>query len=168
MAKSDTSLMEIFRFSANLQFRHPNLDPEEISAGLSLKPKVMWKRGQERTSPDGTKLGGVYRLTYWSAVAKEGEDAELFKVLDSDLSHLEQRREFVNEFVSTGGTIDYFIGWFASERSGGLAIPPSLLRRLGDLQIFLSLDVYSWDGEETETSSPQPDGANDEPAPSET
>ena len=86
----------------------------------------------------------MYDYTYWSSQAKRGEDSELLEVIEADLQELEKRRPFLAEFCSSGGRIQYYVSWFASDRSGGETIPYHLLQRLAALRISLSLEVYSF------------------------
>ena len=145
--------MEIFRFSASIRMRHPSMDPEVITAALGIEPARAWRAGQDRVQKDGTKIGtGLYENSYWASHRKRGEDQELIEVLNSDLTLLEQKREFISEFLSTSGHITYYVSWFSSERSGGLELHWSLLKRLSDLQLNLSLDVYSAELEESAKS----------------
>ncbi|MBZ5727651.1 MAG: DUF4279 domain-containing protein [Acidobacteriia bacterium] len=136
--------MEIFRFSIHLRLTHPSADPDDISTALSMAPSRKWKAGEARTTPDGQPLAGIYAHTYWASEAKKGEDSELLAVMESGLDELEKRAPFLSNFVASGGRIEYYISWFASERSGGDAIPWRLLARLAALHINLSLDVYSY------------------------
>ena len=41
----------------------------------------------------------------------------------------------------TGGRIEFFIGWY-SDRNTGELFSSSLLKKLGELQIDLALDIY--------------------------
>jgi|GEM_PF-2834784 len=80
-------------------------------------------------------------------------------MLEVDIEELEKHRPFLTEFSSTGGWIQYYISWFASERSGGATIHYKLLERLAALQISLSFDIYSC-GQETQAGrEPRPDVA---------
>ena len=135
--------MEIFRFSTNLRLHHPTMSPDGISAQLAMVPKRAWQVGHPRETPTGLKLKGVYRDTYWSGFGRSGEDLQLLEIMDSDLSKLEDKKEFLGTFVATGGNVTYYVSWFASERSGGPSLSWSLLGKLAELKINLVLDVYS-------------------------
>jgi hypothetical protein len=136
-------LMEIFRFSARIRLYHPTMAPDVISSGLNKTASRQWKAGDIRRRPDGTEIGGTYKETYWCSEAAYGEDAELLQIMNADLDQLETVRQFVGEFVSTGGRIEYYISWFASDRSGGEILHYESLRRLALLGISIALDVYS-------------------------
>ena len=51
-------------------------------------------------------------------------------------------REFFKQQVSTRGIVELFIGWF-SESNSGETFDWRLCRKLADMRINLSFDVYS-------------------------
>lgn len=135
--------MEIFRFSTRIRLHHPTMAPDVIANALNSTASKQWKAGDIRRRPDGAEIGGTYKETYWCSEAAHGEDAELLQTINTDLDRLETVRQFVDEFVSTGGRIEYFISWFASDRSGGEILHHEFLRRLALLHVSIALDVYS-------------------------
>ena len=66
-------------------------------------------------------------------------------VLESDLDDLETRAAFLANLCASGGNIQYYVSWFASDRSGGVTISFRQLQRLAALQVSVALDVYSMD-----------------------
>jgi hypothetical protein len=135
--------LEIFRFSTRIRLHHPAMAPAVISSALNKTAGRQWKAGDVRRRPDGTEIGGTHKETYWCSEAAHGEDAQLLQIIDADLKQLETVRQFVEEFVSTGGRIEYYISWRASDRSGGEILHYEFLRRLASLRISIALDVYS-------------------------
>jgi len=126
------------------------MDPAEISRGLGASPSFSWKAGENRTTPTGQQLQGVNVSTYWCSEPLQGQDSELAAAIASDLSIREAHRRFLTDFCSTGGVIEYFIGWFANGLNVGETFDSELLKRLADLKIDLSFDVY---GDENHTPS---------------
>ncbi len=55
---------------------------------------------------------------------------------------LELHSDYLKHFAATGGQIEYFIGWFTTDVSGGDTLSWDLLARLSKLKISLALDVY--------------------------
>ncbi len=149
--------MEIFGFSTSVRFRHPSMETQSITSALERQPKNVWQVGQERKQKNGARIGsGIYDETYWTSCPRRGEDSELIEVLTSDLKWLEEKRDFINAFTSTGGRISYYISWFASARSGGTEFSPLLLARLANLRVGLALDVYSSEQENIATKVNDP------------
>jgi hypothetical protein len=87
-------------------------------------------------------MGGVHEDTYWSQRIISDESADIVSILEATTSSLEAHRSFLQDFVATGGEIEYFIGWFTTDISGGDTLSWELLERLAALRINLSLDVY--------------------------
>jgi len=63
---------------------------------------------------------------------------------------IETRRPFLIQFCSSGGTIEYFIGWFTNGLNTRETFGWELLRRLADLGISLSFDVYGKEDSRTQ------------------
>ena len=146
--------MNQFRSRISLRLRHPTMGPADISAALGMKPQFEWKVGEKRTTPNGEPLAGVNTVTYWCSEGIETEGLDLADTLRSRLAALEACGRFLKDFVSTGGTIDYFISWFTNGLNTGATLDWELLRRLSALQIDLDLDVYG-----AESPQKQPQGA---------
>src|SRR5260370_39223721 len=131
-----------FRFALSLRLRHPSIRSEEISRAIGLQPSIHWNAGEPRVSPDGTVLGGVRDQTYWSSRILHSESVDLTDALAASLSSLEPHKDFLLDFVATGAEIEYFIGWFTTDTSGGETLDWELLQRLAALHINVGLDVY--------------------------
>jgi hypothetical protein len=88
-------------------------------------------------------LGGVYPQTYWTSRLRKAEHSEqdLADALRELIHRLSPFRDFFESIRTTGGNIEFFIGWFFYHNSGAV-IEPELLARLAGLGIALSLDVY--------------------------
>lgn len=134
--------MNPFRYRYSLRLRHPDMAPEKISLALGMKPQFQWMAGERRTTPKGDRLEGVNAFTYWCSEGIEGRGFDLADSLSSHLTTLEAHRSFLSEFVSTGGSIDYFVAWFTDGLNTGVTLDWQLLKRLAALEIDLGLDVY--------------------------
>jgi hypothetical protein len=115
---------------------------EEISRAIGMQPKIHWNAGDPRVTPTGTALGGVREETCWTTRILHPESGDLVDAIAANLTSLEPHKDFLREFVTTGGEIEYFIGWFTTDTSGGETLDWELLQRLADLKISLGLDVY--------------------------
>jgi hypothetical protein len=133
--------MNRFKYSVSFRIQHPNIDPSEISANLSLTPDTSWMAGDRRKSPKGKLLEGNYKTTYWSYVLKHRPDMSLADCLETFTIDLELHKDFLTAIRLTGGRSEYFIGWFSGPHSGEL-LNHQLLSKLSHLQIDLALDIY--------------------------
>jgi hypothetical protein len=134
--------MNPFNYKITLRLRHPEMDPDEISAALKTQPRFKGMAGRPRRTPAGQSLDGIYRETYWSSEGTEGSGFNLADTLESLVQELENHKEFLAGFCATGGSLEYFIGWFTNGRNTGATFSWDLQRRLADLRIHLALDVY--------------------------
>lgn len=134
--------MNPFRYSISLRLRHPSMDPEKISTALGETPRFSWKAGERRRTPTGQSLEGLNDTTYWCSQSIDGKGFDLASTIGLNLESLESHRSFLTGFCSTGGEVEYFIGWYTDGRNTGETFNSDLLKRLADLGIDLAFDVY--------------------------
>lgn len=134
--------MNSFRYRISLRLRHPNMDPETVSAALGMRPEFQWMAGQKRFTPKGQPLEGVNAFTYWCSEGIEGPGSDLRESLITQLCSIEARMPFFSHFVSTGGSIEFYIAWFTNGLNSGATLDRELLKRLVALSIDVGLDVY--------------------------
>src|SRR5579872_6475287 len=129
------------RFTVSLRLRHPHISADAISKAFEIQPDRAWTVGEERTTPTGGSLGGIRDDTYWChRISIASPDYPSSKI-NASLHLLEKARAFLKDFVESGGTAEYFVGWFSGPMSGD-SLEAELLRRMGDLGVGIALDVY--------------------------
>src|SRR5690606_23154174 len=64
-AAADDYEEPVLCFSLNLRFFHPSMRAEELSQEFRLQPDIMWNVGEPCVAPNGVKLSGVRKSTYW-------------------------------------------------------------------------------------------------------
>jgi len=132
-----------YRYQISLRVRHPAMDPAGISAAFRLDPKRCWKAGDPRMTPVGTPLSGTWRESYWVTDVLDGDCPD--KTLAVALSELAERfsphRQFFQKIRAEGGRVEFFVGWYIDGNRGDI-FDVTLLGRLADLGINLSLDIY--------------------------
>ena len=131
--------------SLSLRMHHPTRDLAAVCIALGLLPKIAWTKGDERQSPKGTKLGGVRDGSYCIAEIGETSREPLSSKMEAALARLEPHREILEEVWSTGGRLDFSVGWFLDEHTGETLDWPLLLR-MSQLRIELQLNLYVPDG----------------------
>ena len=129
------------QYSVSFRIFHPAINPDDISAELSLIPSTQWKSGDDRRSPNGKRLPGRYKNTYWSYRLPLRVGVNLAKRLDEFSRMLTKHESFLKRLRSTGGRSEFFVGWFVKPNSGEI-FDRELLARLSRLQIDLAMDVY--------------------------
>lgn len=133
--------MNPFKFDVSFRIRHPDLDPKQICSTLGMDAKYKWKAGAQRKTPKGDLLEGVYTETYCSFEIEHNESIGLVELLRLSNQKLQPHKEFLELIRSTGGDLEYFIGWYSSGNSGE-EFTWDLITDLADLQIGLSFDFY--------------------------
>ncbi len=133
--------MHTFRFAVSLRVYSQVVVPSEICAQLGLEPKWKHEIGEPRVSPKGAPLGGVYDHSYCSFSLVRQDDEELHEMLDRIADDLLQHKDLFCLVRDEGGRVEFFIGWYSTGNTGD-TFSGTLLRKLGELQIDLALDVY--------------------------
>lgn len=133
--------MRLQTYKVSFRVRSPSMDPLEISDGLNMQPKWAHKVGAIRTTPKGKRLEGVYDETYCSFPIPHLDGEYLSDLLARTASELQGKSEVLDEVFRSGGSCEFYIGWFSSGNTGE-QLPSELLKQLGDLHIDLAIDVY--------------------------
>ena len=134
-----------YRYSVSLRIWHPTIDPAEITAALGLTPTAACRAGEPRNTPKGRPLKGNWRESYWTARLAEGNARkdDLPSTLTTTLETLLSNRAFFQRIRAEGGVTEFFIGWFMMKSMAGEILESTLLGRMAELGINLSLDLYS-------------------------
>ena len=133
--------MNEFRFKVSLRFFSQVVDPNEICEKLKMEPEWKHKIGDPRTTPKGITLDGFYDTSYCSFLITPRKNEELHDVIERIVTDLQKHESLFCRIREDGGCIEFFVGWFSTGNSGE-TFSSDLLRKLGKLQIDLSLDVY--------------------------
>ncbi len=129
------------RFSLSLRVRHDRMPAEQIVQGFGMPPKTSQSIGMPRVSFDGQPLRGIYKQSYVVfGIPREGEEL-LADTLARTLMNLSDRREFIETFRSTGGSLEFFVGMFI-DANKGFTVDVDLMAQLVSLGIDLDLDIY--------------------------
>jgi len=120
-------------FQVSLHVLHPTLDPDAVTGALYLGPWRIRQAGPPRKPP--------YDHAWWSHKFECNDVRDLVPFLETTLSSLEARRDFLRSITDTGGSIELFCG-IEMSTNWDEVFPAALCARLGELQIDLRLDAY--------------------------
>lgn len=134
--------MNLFKYWVSLRIRHPLMDPDYICSQLDMEAKIKWKVGNERKTPKGRSLIGKYEITYCVFDLEHSETMTLADFLRISNGKLYSHREFLKSIRESGGSLEYYIGWF-SKGDSGETFDFELLKQLVDLGIELSIEICS-------------------------
>lgn len=133
--------MQAYRIRITLRITHLSCSLQKISRALSPKSNGGWIAGEQRRTPTGRLLKGNRKFTYWYRELKLSQRNSLDKALSILVARFSKKREFFRNVRADGGSIEFFVGWFFKSNSGDV-LEHTLLEKLADLQIDLSLDIY--------------------------
>lgn len=132
--------MITYKCSVNVVVRHQSRRAEEIASALGWEPHNAWSAGDSRVTPAGTTLAGIRQDTM-CAFRFESDEERATSVVASKMKHLFSRRAYVNELVSSGGTIALNVG-LNGQFNSGLDLSPDTLHHLDELGILFSIECF--------------------------
>ena len=133
--------MGSYRFALSFRVSHPTADLAELPARLGLPASRCWKAGEPRRTPKGDLLAGTNEESYCTMLIPHSDETELPELLGSTLVLLSSQADLLQGLESSGGSFNFFVGWF-SERNSGDTLGWNLLRKMARLRISLDLDIY--------------------------
>ena len=125
----------------SLHLHHPTRNLSPVCAVLGVKPQHIWKMGDERQTPRGTKIGGTRDSSYCSVELADRSREPLSEKIEAALALLKPHRALLQELASTAGRITFYIGWFCDEHTGD-GLSWHILKEMSDLRIGLELNIY--------------------------
>lgn len=134
--------MSNFKFDLSFRIFHPSMDVGGIITKLNMKPAFSKNIGEQRKTPKGKLLSGIYDSSYVSFKLDEPNITVLSECIAYWNKYLLKYKEFLKEIYSSGGKLEYFIGWY-SEGNSGEVFEIDLMKELVDLGINIALDIYA-------------------------
>jgi hypothetical protein len=129
------------RAKLSLHIKHPTRDLSRVCNALGFKPRHIWKKGDERQTPRGNKIGGIREASYCSIDFGLPSREPIAKQIEANLVLLKRHRATLRKLSSSGGTISFYVGWFCDETTGEI-LSNELLWAMTDLRIALELNIY--------------------------
>jgi Domain of unknown function (DUF4279) len=129
---------DIDSVSVSLRVAAPDLDPSAITRRFGVEPTFSARRGDKRPSKTGTITQNV---GIWVLDLANSPEWELGDAIAAVLDRLPSDLTIWNE-IAESGEIDVFCGLHLEDWNRGVDLSASLLARLGERKISLSLDIY--------------------------
>ncbi|MBD3817264.1 MAG: DUF4279 domain-containing protein [Halothiobacillus sp.] len=129
-------------FSVSLRIWHPTLSTDDVVKQICMKPEVAHSVGEQRTSPSGEILEGLYRRTYCCFELTRKAAGVFTDALPSLLQTIKKHKNFLETLVLDGGRSELFVGVFA-EGATGFTLEPPVMMELSELSLELSVDIYN-------------------------
>jgi hypothetical protein len=134
---------------SNISIRlwHPTLPAIDIISELALQVKFSNSVGQKKKTPKGEQLEGIYQETYCCFLFRTKTTEHLHKEFAAGCEHLEARASFMDNFLRTGGRLEFYVSIFL-DGDRGFELDNLLLRRMDALGLGLSVELYRLRDEE--------------------
>jgi len=138
--------MSDYEFTISLRILHPTIEPSTITQTLGIEPQHSWKAGDQRRSPAGGELEGVFRQSYWTGRLMEkpqlsSERLSVESVLVQILSQLRRAHDFLEQLNTDGGVAELLVSLYARENFR-LDLSAESLALLGRLRLAVVLEVH--------------------------
>lgn len=135
--------------SIALRLWHPTLAAADIVSEVGLEAEFSNTVGQQRRTPKGQILEGVYRETYCCFKIKEKAPGHLNEDLAPWCEFLEKHLIFLREFLRTDGRLEFYIGMFL-DGDRGFELDNLMLQKISTLGLGLSIEMYRLSDSEIE------------------
>lgn len=140
-------------YRVSVRFFGEQLDLDAVTAAVGLGPSYTGRMGEHIR---GNPRYAIHRTSVWVRSYDEDQASPFFIQIADFLDQLQVRADAIRALTAQPDIkAELFLGFASSNGQGGFALPPSLLARLADLGIGLSLDLYPPTVDE-EPSSPPP------------
>jgi len=128
-------------YGLQIWIKHPSINANIITDTLKLTPNTYWQAGQNRYSPAGTILEGVYKETYWSHFYTVKGERSFSKEINRLIGVLMPHKFFINRISDTNGRVNLNISLYSGENIGDV-IPYTILRDFYELKIGLGIELF--------------------------
>lgn len=129
------------RFGIVLLIRHPSIDPKEISAELKLEPFSSCKAGDQKVTPKGTPLTGIWDRSSWNHVFEYEGDSGFFEETERLLAQFALHKDFFVRIAKEGGYAEIYLQ-LPGDVNQGSSVKPSVLKLMSELGLHLGAEVF--------------------------
>jgi hypothetical protein len=138
--------MQNYSYYLYLKIWHPTIRPEVITQELGINPRRTCMVGEQRSTPKGNKLDGLYKESYWVADPFGREEYSSTDDVAEDslievISYLRPYENFLNTLREEGGRIHLTLS-SVSNRNYAIELAPEVLSLISSLGISIVHDVY--------------------------
>lgn len=131
------------RIAVSLRFSGDELNPDEVSTVIGSQPTRAYRKGDPRTSPNGTCLG-LARFGLWSLSISQDQPGDLEAKIVALLGATTQ--DLSRWHVLTGRLrAELFCGVFMPRMNWGINLSPAIQLAIGQRGLELDLDIYAAD-----------------------
>ncbi len=130
-------------YRASLRLSGDLLPIDEIESQLELKASSIGKKGFSLNRYKSSMLNEPLKTNVWCAENLTKNDVSLENQIELYLDKLEPKKKFLREILSFPDVEgEFFLGFSSENGQGGAYFSAKLLKRVSDLGLSLSLDLY--------------------------
>ena len=130
-------------YRAGLRLSGDLLPIDEIESKLELKASSIGKKGVPLNHYKSPMLNTPLETNVWCAEKLTENDVPLENQIELYLEKLEPKKESLQEILSLPDVEgEFFLGFSSENGMGGAYFSAELLKRVADLGLSLSLDLY--------------------------
>ena len=141
--------MHTYEFSLSFRLTHPSDDLigiyQKVSTLHDFTPGRIWKTGDQRSAQQGKTLEGVYKESYcYFSLVKNPQKSTVespSQAIERALASLVPLQADLQNHARSGGELEFFLSLYIESNSGE-TFHPELIRKLADLKMRLSIDIY--------------------------
>jgi hypothetical protein len=124
----------------SLRFLGDDLDLTAVTSALGLKPDVTGRVGEHIGR---NPRYAIYETNVWVHNHTDNDTLSFTDQLSDLIGRLEHRAAAMRELLAQPGvTAELFLGFSSGNGQGGFTLPASLLARIANLGLDVSLDFY--------------------------
>jgi len=103
-----------FRYHVSLSITHPEIEPEAVTAALGLTPTSVERKGEVKHSwlaklPEEVAERVLNKHRWFHMFQPASADEPLTSCMQSAITRLRERREFIERVHSTGGRVQFTV-----------------------------------------------------------
>jgi|SRR5579864_1327691 len=129
------------RYHILLRIRHPELDPDQITAALGWKPDRSWKAGEQSVTPKGTKLPTVRTYGLWSRTFRCRGEQRIVDQLNEILKWLTAHKGLFKTLEQSGAQAALYLQ-LPGDTNIGASIPWNVLKKFAHLKISFEFETF--------------------------
>jgi Domain of unknown function (DUF4279) len=130
-------------YRASLRLKGDSLPIDEIESKLELKANSIGKKGFSLNRYKSPILNEPLETNVWYAEKLTENNVPLENQIEIYLEKLEPKRKYLQEILSLPNVEgEFFLGFSSENGQGGAYFSAELLKRVSDLGLSLSLDLY--------------------------
>lgn len=126
-------------FYVSFRARHSALDLIDLLAPLGIVPTHCWAAGEQRRTPKGVLLEGIYEGSYYCCDLPLPEVRDLAEWLERAIVFLRPISKQLIAFAHAGGSLSFYIG-LEKGVFEGTTLDLKLLAKLVELRVSLEID----------------------------